>query len=510
MQGRSSFAKSSLSVTLGVTRGVTLSVTLAVLLSGCTVTDMLGSAVEEEQPQRVTAAFVQAQDPQAPIGEAEHPAVVKANGGAYEDEKLEALLAVVVAELVAAEPAEDGKPGHAYRVTILDSGTVNAFALPGGYLYVTRGLIALANDASEIAAVLAHEMAHVDASHGIQRSQATKATDIAARVASEVVTDGATGALAKASSGRKLASFSQRQELEADHLGIRRAGRAGFDPHAAERFLKQMRRWASYRGSLGGGGSNRGGGGDMLSTHPSTPERVTLARAHAERSGLGDTGLSLRERYLEGVDGLVFGDRADQGFVRGQLYSDKALGVGFAVPRGFALRNRAGAALATGPNEMAVRFDAVPRDKTPGLSPREYIASGWVNGIDSGSIQTAERSGMSLATAKAQAGAFDFAVAVFADDTHYYRFITAAPKGASGLARVSRSVSGSFERLSKAKLAALKPLRLRVVSVREGEDVAALAARMASGGKELFRTLNALDDGAGLAAGDRVKIVSAD
>ena len=498
MQGRSSFASRSL--LLGLLPSLAL-----LLLSGCTVTDMLGSAVEEEQPQRVTAAFVQAQDPQAPIGEAEHPAVVKANGGSYEDEKLEALLAIVVAELVTAEPAKDGGTSHAYRVTILDSGTVNAFALPGGYLYVTRGLIALANDASEIAAVLAHEMAHVDASHGIQRSQATRATDIAARVASEVVTSGATSALAKASSGRKLASFSQRQELEADHLGIRRAARAGFDPRAAERFLVQMRRWSKYRGSLGGGK-----GGDMLSTHPSTPQRVELARAHAERSGLGDTGLSLRGRYLEGVDGLVFGDRADQGFTRGQSYADKALGVGFEVPKGFALRNRAGAALASGPGEMAVRFDAVPRAKAPGVSPRDYIASGWVNGIDAGSIQTANRSGMSLATAKARAGAFDFAVAVFADDTNFYRFITAAPKGAAGLARVSRSVSGSFERLTKAKLEALKPLRMRVVTVDEGEDVATLSARMASGGEGLFRTLNALAADAVLVPGDRVKLVLAE
>ena len=468
---------------------------------------MLGSAAAEEEPKtRITAAFVQAKDPQAPIGEAEHPAVVKANGGAYEDERLEALLAVIVAELVAADPKKAGTDqgaDHAYRVTILDSGTVNAFALPGGYLYVTRGLIALANDGAEIAAVLAHEMAHVDASHGVERIEATRANDLAAKVAAQVVRNGATKALAKASSGRKLASFSQRQELEADHLGIQRAGRAGFDAGGARRFLVQMRRWSDHRGQAAGAGR-----ADMLSTHPSTPERLDLARAHAERVGGEEPGRSLRDRYLEGVDGLVFGDRADRGLIRERSYAHKGLGVSFEVPKGFTLRNKGDAALATGPDEMAVRFDAVPREA--GASAREYIASGWVKGIDAGSIQTAKRAGMDLATASAGAGAFSFAVAVFADDTHFYRFITAAPKGAKGLAAASRAVSGSFKTLSDRERAALKPLRIRVAKAGAAETVESLAARMASGGEALFRTLNGLDAGAPIVPGERYKIVSAE
>ena len=476
-----------------------------VALAGCNVSDMLGSVADSEEPKtRVTAAFVQAQDPQAPIGEAEHPLVVKANGGAYEDERLEALLAVIVAELVAAGPKDAGEPAHAYRVTILDSESVNAFALPGGYLYITRGLIALANDASEIAAVLAHEMAHVDASHGVERIEATKAVDIASRVAAQVVSDGAAGALATASSDRKLASFSQRQELEADHLGIARASRAGFDPQAARRFLLQMRRWSQHRGASGGKGA------EMMATHPSTPERVELAQAHAVRLGTSGTGLSLRERYQEGVDGLVFGNRPETGLVRGRDYAHKGLGVAFTVPEGFSLRRKGDAALAAGPGETALRFDAVPRDKAPGLAAREYLVSGWVKGIDTSSVQAARRSGMDLATARASAGAFDFAVAVFADERNFYRLITAAPKGTKGLAATSRTVSASFKALSQAEREALKPLRVRIVEVSEDDTPASLAGRMATGGESLFRTLNGLDDAAAIKAGTKVKIVAAD
>ena len=114
---------------------------------------------------------------------------------------------------------------------------------------------------------------------------------------------------------------------------------------------------------------------------------------------------------------------------------------------------------------------------------RDYIASGWVKGIDAGSIQNAKRSGMDLATAKARAGAFDFAVAVFADETHFYRFITAAPRGAKALAPISRAVSGSFKALSASERVVLKPLRLRVVTVGEEDSVASLAKRMATGGE---------------------------
>ena len=351
---------------------------------------------------------------------------------------------------------------------------------------------------------------------GLERIEATKANDIATRVAAQVVSNGATSALARASSGRKLASFSQRQELEADHLGIRRAGKAGFDPYAAGRFLVQMRRWSEHRGQASGqtnGMTGTGKRGDMLSTHPSTPERVDLARSHARRFGPRDADRARRDRYLEGIDGLVFGDRADQGFVRGQAYAHKDLGIAFAVPKGFALRNKGNAALASGPDQTAIRFDAVPRSSVEGStaeaqSVRDYIASGWVKGIDAGSIQSAKRSGMDLATARARAGAFDFAVAVFADETHFYRFITAAPKGAKALAPISRAVSGSFKALSASERAALKPLRLRVVTVGEGDSVASLAKRMATGGEGLLRTLNGLDRGTKPLPGMKLKVVS--
>ena len=129
----------------------------------------------------------------------------------------------------------------------MNSPSVNAFALPGGYLYVTRGLLALANDTSEVAAVLAHEMAHVSSNHGLERSKQAKVVDIADRVVSDVVTNPMIGEVAKASTERRLAAFSQRQELQADAVGIKHSVRAGFDPFAASRFLN---RWTATQNGV--------------------------------------------------------------------------------------------------------------------------------------------------------------------------------------------------------------------------------------------------------------------
>ena len=141
------------------------------------------------------------------------------------------------------------KPEQGYRITILNAPAVNAFALQGGYLYVTRGLLALANDSSEIAAVLGHEIGHITANHAIQRENKARNALIVSRVATDVLDD-SSGKLALASTQRTLASFSRQQELEADAIGIRTIGKAGYDPFAAARFLQAMSRFATYRSTL--------------------------------------------------------------------------------------------------------------------------------------------------------------------------------------------------------------------------------------------------------------------
>ena len=172
----------------------------------------------------------------APAVLREHQRILAAYGGVYNDPKLQAALEQTVERLVAASE----KPDRHYKVTILNSQSINAFALPTGHIYVTRGLIALANDEFELASVLAHEMGHVIARHAEQREEEARNADIASRTITDLVSDPEVGALALAKSKLKLASFSRSQEFEADALGIGIAARAGYDPYGAVRFLTSM------------------------------------------------------------------------------------------------------------------------------------------------------------------------------------------------------------------------------------------------------------------------------
>ena len=464
------------------------------LAGGCQLTDALTSAaVEEEERKRVSTATLRADDPQAPIGKRQHPRILSAFGGAYQDGKLQNLLAVVAADLV----AESDAAGSAFTITVLDTPQVNAFALPGGYLYVTRGLIALANDASEIAAVLAHEMAHVSADHGVERIAQTRATEIASRVADRM-SDSLAREVARERTERKLASFSRAQELQADALGIALAGRAGFDPLAATRFLSSMRRWSDYR-------SGSGGDSAMSATHPATPRRLELAGLHARRVGPPGTGRKGRDRYLAGVDGMVFGPSPKSGLVSGRNFQSAGTGLSFDVPKGFELKKDGEAVTANGPDRTAIRYDRAPRD---GEDPSAYLASGWVNGLDEASIAGTEVGGRPAATGQAFAGGWRFAVLVVAGEDAFHRFLVAAPTEGADPAAVAGTLRGSTRFMSDRERSGIKPFRLKVVSVGAGDTIAALSERMATGGERLFKALNALDTDRQLQRAGQVKIVT--
>src|SRR6516164_10505685 len=159
-----------------------------------------------------------------PASEKEHERILASYGGIYDDPRLEALVTKTVDRLVAASD----RPDQAYKVTILNSGAVNAFALPTGQLYVTRGLIALACDTSELSSVLSHEMAHVLAKHASIREDQARQAAVVTRVVTEMGTDPDLSALALAKTKLTMASFSRSQEFEADGIGVGISARAHF------------------------------------------------------------------------------------------------------------------------------------------------------------------------------------------------------------------------------------------------------------------------------------------
>jgi len=432
-------------------------------------------------------------------GAEEHARIVAAYGGIYHDDRLEQTVARIVGRIVAASD----QPEQPYRITILNSPAVNAFALPGGYLYVTRGLLALASDSSEVAAVLAHEMAHVIANHAIERQNKARNAVIVSRVVTDVLGD--EGQLALASSQRSLASFSRQQELEADAMGVKTIGRAGYDPFAAARFLSTMAQYAAYKTAAPMMEKRP----DFLSSHPSTPERVEFATRAAREFGAPGIGEVDRDRYLMGIDGLVFGDDPSQGYVRERTFIHPTLGVGFTVPDGFVIDNASDAVLATGADGTALRFDAVALVRGADLG--QYLASGWVNGLNETSISRFTVNGMPAAAAHATAKGWEFRIAIVqADSGATYRFIFANESATPGLEKAASETVASFRQLDQRTLASLKPLTISILTVRAGETEDTFVARMSGVDRprELFRVLNHLPPGAPLATGTKVKIVT--
>lgn len=484
-----------MAVRWGPMRCCVLAVAMLVLQS-CTLSGLENIGSEPS----LASSFVRPEDPQEAIGAREHPLVLAKYGGEYRNQETERMLALVVGRLISV--SDD--PSRVYKVTILNTPKVNAFALPGGYLYITRGLLALANDSSEIAAVIAHEMAHVTANHAVLRQEKISNASVGEEVVNEVLSNTVAGRVALAANQLKLSDFSREQELQADAIGIRMIGRSGFDPYAAARFLETMQTYQA----LMAGNDNQLDDVTFLSSHPTTPQRIELAKRHARFFGAPGIGDRDRDRYLAGIDGLLFGDTADEGFVRGNVFSHSGLGVTFSAPAGSRLDNQPKAVIVTGPGDAATRFDAAVIGRFQSLEA--YLKSGWVNGLKEESVAlTTTASGLAAATAEAETDGWRFRVKVIQIDKQVYRFITAMPAGSADIIKISDLIAGSFRKLTDKEIQALSPLRVRVVELDANDRLGALARRMRSGPNrlQLLRVLNGLQPGELPKTGDRLKII---
>jgi predicted Zn-dependent protease len=205
---------------------------------------------------------------------------------------------------------------------------------------------------------------------------------------------------------------------------------------------------------------------------------------------------------------MLFGDKPNEGYVRGNAFLHPKLGITFTVPQGFVIDNSAKAVTAAGPGDVAVRFDGVSVGRTTRLD--DYIRSGWVTGLDPSSVHPATINGNEAAIARAVSEGWQFDVTVIRAGGQVYRLLTAAPIASHDLEKVARSVSGSFRLLTPAEKAALKPLKVRIVTVAAGQNIASVAAMMRGVDRklDLFRVLNGLGPGADVSVGDEVKIIT--
>ncbi|MFC3690814.1 M48 family metalloprotease [Chenggangzhangella methanolivorans] len=472
----------------------------ALALAGCS--SMNSERAAPQATAAVPAAAPKVAPPPPSAVTQEQARIASAYGGVYQNGRLEAHLNAIADRLAATSE----RPDLRYKVTLLNSPLINAFALPNGNLYVTRGLLAVANDSSEVAAVLAHEMAHVTARHALQRADEERKALLVSRVVSDVLQDQQAGQVALAKGKLSLASFSRSQELEADRIGVQNIARAGFDPYGASRFLLSMGRQADLRiAALGQKPSQPGL--DFTATHPSTPERVQLAVSSARQIGAPGIGERDRDGYLTAIDGMTYGDDPSQGFARGRTFLHPRLGFSFVAPEGFAFDNGAEALLGVSPDGRALRMDAAKL--AIGQSLDGYVQENWIDGTEPGPVERLDLNGMEAVTVLAKGREWTFRFAAIRLGPDVYRLIFAARDLTPAIDGGFRESLMTFRRLAQAEIDAARPLRLDVARVREGDTEATIAGRMAVSDRavERFAVLNGLAPGETLRAGERVKVI---
>jgi predicted Zn-dependent protease len=472
----------------------------ATLLAACATDVPLGSAIGPDQvPLPASLPRVSGGDTAATR---EHRTLVAAFGGEYKAPALQQFLAEMVGKLGAATD----KPSEQYRVTILNSPAVNAFALPNGNIYVTRGLLTLANDTSEAAAVLAHEMAHVTARHASERESLQRRSALLSRVDGEVLNNPIASEAKREQGKLAIASFSRQQELEADQIAVRTLAKAGYDPYGASRFLISLGRSATVRAAMLGK-QTAAQAPDITATHPSTPERVQLAVLAARQISAPGVVRPDRARWLSVIDGVTFGEDPAEGVVRGRNFIHPRLGFSFTAPEGFSLENNPQAVIGFANNATELlKLDTVT---VPPAAPlQKLLETGIIDGVKMTDVEAISVNGLPGATALAKEGEWTYRVFAVRLGTQVYRIIFAALHFSPELDARFKAAAQSFRRLSGEEARAARPARIALVSARGDVDFANLAARMPGDDKlERFMVLNGLDSDAHPVPGQQYKIV---
>ena len=443
----------------------------------------------------------------------EHPLLVQEYGGA--DTGPRGAYVNAIGHRVAAQSGV-ANSAAVYRFTLLNSAVENAFAVPGGYVYVTRQLMGLANDESELAFAIAHEVGHVAAGHAQAREQVARRQTIGGilgAILGSVLGGGLGSSIAQISQRDavlRLLSFSRDQEYQADTLGLRYLIGAGYDPAGGVGILAALTRNSALQARVQGRDNRQLP--EWASTHPLSENRMQRAAQEGRATGRLGTGIRNRDEYLGRIDGIYVDDDPEQGIIEGRTFTHPDLRIYFAVPVGYLMQNGTRAVTISGSAGKAqfgggrysgslenYVYEAIRElagnRQLPAPRPQRTV----INGIPAAYTVT---------RASTQSGVVDVSVVAYqwAPGTVYH-FVMLTP-GGSGMGQFASMVS-SIRKISTAEAAAIRPRVIDVVTVAPGDAVQSLSRRMAYRNFQLdrFLTLNGLAPNARLAPGQKVKLV---
>jgi predicted Zn-dependent protease len=444
---------------------------------------------------------------------AENDPKIKKQYGTYPNQKLQA----TVERLGQTLAKHSHRANLTYHFTVLDSDEVNAFALPGGYVYVTRGILAYLNSEAEVAAVLGHEIGHVTARHGARQYSAAVAANVGAGLLSVFVPglgNQAGQSLLNVLGNALLSGYGRDHELESDRLGAQYLARAGYDPDAMIKVigvLKNQEEFEKKRAEKEGREPRIYHG--VFASHPSADKRLqeVVAAAHQYRtSASARTG---REEFLNLMDGVTFGESELQGVRRGNRFYHKTLNFMLAFPEGFGVENRPDVVRATSPDKrviMELRLETLQKN----LTPKDFIRS-KIKFVNIRNEQSFDSHGFSahtiLGSVITSKGPRDLRATALVRDNQMFSLIGFAETDAilrerdSAFLATAKSLRGMT--LDEKNLG--KALKLRVIIAKPGDTFAALAkdSPLPEHAEWMLRLLNDKFPTGEPKPGERIKIV---
>ena len=403
--------------------------------------------------------------------------------------------------------------GLRYTFYVVNSAQINAFAVPGGYIYVTRQLVSLMNNEAELAGVLGHEVGHVAARHSARRQEAAQRNQLLG-VLGQVLSGVVFGNTALGQLGQQIAGtapqlatlrYSRNQELEADQLGVNYLRRAGYDPRAMATVLQSLAAQNALDAQLQGRDATIP---EWASTHPDPAGRVQ----NAVQLAAGATGTTNRDTFLTRIDGLIYGDDPKQGMIEGRTFIHPEFRLTFTAPQGFYMVNGTRAVSINGQSGQA-QLSTGSYDGNLGNYIRSVFRAlgGNQQTLAPASMEQTTVNGIPAAygVARVNTGQQQVDVVVFAyefSNSQAFHFAAITPAGQSG---VFNPMFQSLRRITAAEAAQVIPRRIDVVTAGSGDSVATLAARMAytNAQEQRFRVLNGLFGNAAVVPGQKYKIV---
>lgn len=446
------------------------------------------------------------------LGAKAHPELLKEFGGLYEGSQAEYVTRV--GQKIALQSGLSAAQAD-FKISLLNSPVNNAFAVPGGYVYVTRQLVALMNSEAELASVMGHEVGHVAARHAQKRNtQATYGglgTVLGAVLGGVLLGDTGTQLgqqLAGSIAQRYVLKYSRTQEYQADDLGVSYLGKAGYDPLASSSMLAALAAQTTLDAQTAGREAKSLPA--WASTHPDPASRVTRAQSRAATTPATAKAAN-RDTFLAAIDGMLYDDDPKQGVVDGRDFRHPDLKLAFTAPSGFAMTNTPQAVVVSGSGAQAQFTGGAYSGDLSAYIGSVFKALGGQTAVPFGEVKRREVNGLPAAFATASASSQGTPVLVtvlayeFAPNTAYH--FVAIERAAS--AGTFESLFQSMRRLPPSEAAAIRARIVDVVTVRSGDTVQNLAARMAYSDlkEERFRVLNAIPAGGRLTTGQKVKLI---